>query len=379
MTDSRPARVLYVSPHAALGGAERVTLDLVELHDRREVEPAVCFLADGPLVGFCHDTLKVPTHLLPAPSLRDVFAARRTVKALADLIRREEIDLVHGVMAWGHVYGGRAAARTGRPAVWYQHIGASWRSALEVAAALTPARRILANSAFTATRQRRVNPRFAPVAVVHPGTRLPTEPRDVRRRRGRAALELAENEFAVGIVARLQRWKGQDVVLQGAASLLRAWANARLLIIGEAAFGFEPEYPAQLEQMARRLGIASRVTFTGFRADIPDCLAALDIAVHASVTPEPFGLALVEAMAAGTALVAAEGGAVREIATPGTDALLVPPGEPEQLSVALLALADDPALRERLAEAGAATARTRFDAVAMTRTVEAIYREILRR
>jgi glycosyltransferase involved in cell wall biosynthesis len=263
--------------------------------------------------------------------------------------------------------------------VWFQHIGASWRSALEVAAALTPARRILVNSAFTAAGQRRVNPRFATVSVVHPGTRLPTEPRDARRRRGRAALGIGADELAVGIVARLQRWKGQHVVLEGAASLLRARANARLLIIGEAAFGFEPEYPATLKETARRLGIASRVTFTGFRADVPDCLAALDIAVHASITPEPFGLALVEAMAAGTALVAAEGGAVREIATQGTDAILVPPGEPERLAVALLALADDSALRERLAEAGAATARARFDAVAMARTVEAIYREVLRR
>ena len=376
---SAPARVLYVSPHASLGGAERVTLDLVALHDRSAVEPAVCFLADGPLVGYCRDVLKVPTHLVPAPPLGAFRAARRAVRTLADLIRATETDLVHGVMAWGHAYGGRAAARARRPAVWFQHVGASWHSALEVAAALVPARRILVNSEFTAARQRRVNPRFATVTVVHPGTRLPSEPREVRSRRGRAALGLREEATTVGVVARLQRWKGQDVVLRAGASLVRARAGAHLLVIGGSSFGLEPEYAVELRRLAKTLGIEDRVTFTGFRDDVADCLAALDIAVHASVSPEPFGLALVEAMAAGTALIATDGGAVREIATPGEDAVIVPPGDDERLAVAMLALYDDPDLRRRLAAAGEQTARRRFGADGMTRRVETVYREVLAR
>jgi glycosyltransferase involved in cell wall biosynthesis len=301
------------------------------------------------------------------------------VRALADLVREQGIDLVHSAMAWGHALGGRAAAKAGRPAVWYQHNRASRGSVVEVVAALVRARRILANSEFTAAQQHRVNPRRTPITVVHYGTTLPAEPREARRARGRAALGLAEGDFAVGIAARLQHWKGQDVVLRAGASLLRARENARLLVIGGSLFDLEPEYATELERLADSLGIADRVAFTGFRDDVPDCLAALDVVVHASVHPEPFGLALIEAMAAGTALVAADAGAVREIVTPGTDGLLVPPGDHEALAVALLALYDDREMRWRLARAGEKTARKRFDAAVMTRRVEALYAEILRR
>jgi glycosyltransferase involved in cell wall biosynthesis len=376
---SGPMQVLYVSPHATLGGAERVTMDLIAGHDRAVVAPSVCFLGEGPLVEHCRTALQVPTTVLPRPRLRSFGQRRRTVRAIADLVREQGIALVHSAMAWGHALGGRAAATAGRPAVWYQHNRASWRSAVEVSAARVRARAILANSAFTAADQHRVNPRRATITVVHCGSTLPSEPRERRRERGRAALGLTEEDFAVGIAARLQRAKGQEVVLRAAASLLRARENARVLVIGGSLFDLEPEYAGELKRLAGVLGIADRVTFTGFRDDIPDCLAALDVAVHASIRPETFGLALVEAMAAGTALVAADAGAVREIVTPGADGLLVPPGDHEALAVALLALYDDRELRWRLARAGERTARERFDAAVMTRRVEALYAEILRR
>ncbi len=374
-----PLKVLYVSPQASLGGAERVTLDLIALHERAAVEPSVCFLSDGPLVAHCRDRLGVPVTVIPAPPLRQYFAGRKAVRAIADLARGSGVQLVHSAMAWGHVYGGRAARAARLPAVWFQHVGAAWGSAVEAAAALVPARAIFANSAFTAAGQRRVNPWRTPVRVVHPGTRIPEEPREVRRARGRAALGIGPQEFAVGIAARLQPWKGQEVVIRAAASLLHARRHARLFVIGDALFGLDQAYAAGLPTLAARLGIADRVTLTGFRDDVPDCLAALDTAVHASTSPEPFGLGLIEAMAAGTPLVAADGGATREIVTPGADGLLTPPGDHEALATALLTLCDDEPLRLALAERGAATARARFDAVLMTRAIERAYQGLARR
>lgn len=376
---SGPLRVLYVSPHADLGGAERVTLDLIAMHDRAVVEPVICFLRDGPLATHTRDVMGVETFLIPAPPLRQVFAARKAVKAIAAVIAAARVDLVHNVMAWGHVYGGRAARMARKPAVFFQHVGASWKSSVETAAALVKAHAIVANSEFTATGQRKVNPRRAPIHVIHPGTRLSDEPWETRRARGRAALGLADDEFAVGISGRLQPWKGQDVVIRAAASLLHARPHTRLFVIGEALFGLDEPYAAGLRQLATELDIADRVTFTGFRADVPDCLAALDVAVHASVTPEPFGLALIEAMAAGTPVIAADGGATREIIRPGVDGLLTPPGDSEALATALLALCDDIDLRFKLAETGWETARTRFNATSMTRAIEDLYRGLAAR
>ena len=367
-------RVLYVSPHAELGGAERVTVDLIHLHDRAVVEPSVCFLRDGPLVQRMRES-GVETFLVPAPPLRRVFESRRAVRALTDVIRAANHDLVHSAMAWGHVYGGRAARKARKPAVFFQHVGASWNT-IETAATLVKAHAIVANSEFTAAKQRRHNPRRAPVKVIHPGTHISTEAWEARRARGRASLGLQDGEFAVGIAARLQQWKGQDVFLRAAASLLHARRDARAFVIGGALFGLEQEYADRLPRLAEELGIAHRVTFTGHREDVPDCLAALDVAVHASTLPESFGLGLIEGMAAGTAVVAADAGATREIITPGVDGLLTPPGDHEALATALLALHDDADRRSGFAEAGYETARRRFDAAVMTRAMEQLYLEI---
>lgn len=370
-------RVLYVSPHANLGGAERVTLDLLTLHDRSVVEPSVAFLHGGPLVETCR-ALGVPTFEVAAPRLRNVLGVRRAVRALADIARAGGADIVHSVMAWGHCFGGRAARAAGCRAVWYQHVGASWRSAIEVRAAFVPSAAIIANSDYTAAGQRRVNPRRAPIHTVHPGTRLPVVDWARRRRRGRTALGIGQGEFAVGMVARLQPWKGQHVLVRAAASLLHARPNTRLFIIGDALFGFDDSYAAELRSLAEQLAIADRVTFTGFRDDVGNCLAAMDIAVHASITPEPFGLALIEAMAAGTTVVAAQGGATAEIVTHGVDGVLVPPGDHEALAVALLALHDDPRKCYDLATAAAHTARDRFDVSLMVRRLEDLYQGLPR-
>ncbi len=369
-------RVLYVCPHADLGGAERVTLDLLTLHDRAAVEPSVAFLRGGPLVDTCR-ALGVPTFVVEAPRLRQVFAARRAVRALGDLVRSHGIQLVHSAMAWGHCFGGRAAARVRRPALWFQHTGASWRSALDVRAALVRADAVLANSDYTAAVQHRLNPRRVPIHTMHPGTRIPVTTREVRRARGRASLGIAPDEFAVGIVARLQPWKGQHVLLRAAASLLHARERARLFIIGDTMFGQDPGYRADLHDLARDLAITERVAFTGFRNDVADCLAAMDLAVHASIEPEPFGLGLIEAMAAGTAIVAARAGATPEIVTDGIDGVLVQPGDHEALAVALLALHDHPDRRHALAAAGEATVRERFDVHTMVARMEEFYRRVV--
>ncbi len=373
---SAALRVLYVAPWAELAGAERVTLDLLTLHDRGVVEPSVCFLHDGPLVETCR-ALGVPTFVVPAPRLRRVLAARRTVAALADIVRAHGIQLVNSTMAWGHCFGGRAARRARCAAVWSQHDVPVRGRGLDTYAAAIPARAIIANSAFTAAHQQRVVPRRAPVRTIHPGTRLPVEAREVRRARGRRSLGIPEDAFAVGIVGRLHPVKGQHVVLRAAASLLHARPAARLLVVGSEMFGLEGGYTQSLQQLARDLAIAERVTFTGFRHDVGDCLAALDVAVQASTAAESFGLALVEAMAAGTPLVATRGGATAEIVTDGRDGLLVTPGDHEALAVALLALHDDPARRAAMAEAGLTTVQDRFDVHDMVLQVEHLYRELL--
>jgi len=366
-------RVVYVVPHATRGGAERVTMDLIALHGRDAVEPVAIFLKDGPLVDEAR-RLGVQAEVMVAPRMRNLLAAHRAKRRLARRLVELRAQLVHGVMAWGHAYGGAAARLAKIPAVWFQHDVPDFHRAVSVVAALTPARRILANSALTAGAQRRFNPRRARIEIVHPGTRIPAEPRAVRRARGRKGLGYGEQDFLVGMVARLARGKGHATLLRAAQSLCHARPGARVVVAGGAPFGLDPDYPEELQRLAASLGIADRVRFTGQTEATVDLLSACDVAVHVPDGPESYGLAVVEAMAAGTAVVAGDANAVREIVEPGSTAVLVPTGDPEALATALLALHDDPAWRDRIAAAGAAAAGERFDADKMARRVEAIYR-----
>lgn len=369
-----PVRVLYVSPRATIGGPERLTLDLVALHDRAVVEPAVCFLEDGPLAETCRSELGAPTYVVPASARDRTRPGRRVVQAIADLVASSRTQLVHSATAAGHLAGGRAAKRAGVSAVWFQHRLASWRNRVDRAAALVRSSLIFATAARAAEQQRRLNLFRRKIAVVHPGTRLPLEPRAERRERGRAALGIGDHTFVVGVVGRLVPEKGHITVLRAAASLCHA-RPACLLIVGAPPPGAPDRYGAELSARAAELGIGDRVSFAGSLQDMGDCLAALDVAVCAA-SRKPFSINAVEALAAGTALVAGEEAGIAEVVTPGSDALVFPGGDHEALAAALLFLCDHPERRAALADQGARTARTRFDVLTMVRRVEALYRDL---
>jgi glycosyltransferase involved in cell wall biosynthesis len=369
-------RVLYVSPRATMGGPERVTLHLLALHDRTVVEPAVCFLEDGPLAELCRRELEITTYVVPARARDRIRPGRRAVREIADVVALSRTELVHSATAAGHLAGGRAAKRAGVPAVWYQHRLATWRHHVDRAAAFVKSALVIATSERAAEQQRRVNPFRRKVAVVHPGTRLPTEPRAVRRARGRAALGIGPDTFVAGVVGRLVPEKGHATVLQAAASLCRA-RPACLVIVGAPPRGATDRYATDLKKLAGELGISDRVSFVGARADMDDCLAALDVAVCAS-SRKPFSINAIEALAAGTTLVTGDAAGTAEIVTPGRDALVFPSGDHEALAAALLSLCDDPERRAQLGEEGARTAQARFDAAMMVRKVEALYRDLIR-
>ena len=113
--------------------------------------------------------------------------------------------------------------------------------------------------------------------------------------------------------------------------------------------------------MADRLGLAGRVGFVGHRSDPAEVMRGLDVVVHASTRPEPFGRVIVEAMACGRAAIAMEEGGAAELFRDGDDALGCRPRDPDALASAMLRLIDDPALRAKLGAAGRRSAVARFD------------------
>jgi glycosyltransferase involved in cell wall biosynthesis len=247
-------------------------------------------------------------------------------------------------MAKGHLYAGVAAKRVGVPVVWWQHTIPGSR--IDRVAARVPAAAVVCGSDVAVAAQRAITPRNR-IVKVHPGTAVG----EVAARRGSGAplrRRLGWGEApVVGVVGRLQAWKGQDVFLRAAALLADDDPKVRFAVVGGAILGLEGSYPRDLHALAAELGVEDRVHFAGHQEDVYPWLDALDVVVHSSLA-EPFGLVIVEAMALGKPVVATNVAGPTEIIEEGVSGLLVPPDDPERLAQAVRRVLDDPALGERL-------------------------------
>ena len=160
-----------------------------------------------------------------------------------------------------------------------------------------------------------------------------------------------------GVFGRLTRWKGQHVALEA----LRSLPGVHLAVVGDALFTEDDRaYRDELHRVATEPGLEGRVHFLGFQSDVTPFLQAMDVVVHCSVAAEPFGRVIVEAMMAGTPVVATRGGGVDEIITEGQDGFLVPPADPAALALAVGRIMQDSELASKLASAALDSARERF-------------------
>jgi glycosyltransferase involved in cell wall biosynthesis len=224
---------------------------------------------------------------------------------------------------------------------------------------------VIANSSATLATLGRLN---------RPTTVIP-EPVRHEAFRGRRTPRPGE-PFTVAMVARIARWKGQDVFLRAFAA---AFANGteRGILIGAPLFG-EEHYEQELRGLIEQLELGGRVELTGFADDVAAELGRVDALVHASVIPEPFGRVIVEGMAAGLPVVAAADGGPAEIIDDGVDGLLYRPGDVEALAAVLRRVANDPELASRLGTAAAERAHVFSPELAAAQTRD-FYRRVLRR
>jgi len=296
-------------------------------------------------------------------------------RTLVPLLRAERPDIVHLGNSIKANLDGVVAARWARVPVLahekglvgYGPLERFWARGIDCCVCMTDAvRRHLVSQGV---RPRRL-------AVVHDGLDLARfrparDPATVRTELG-----LDADQPAIGMAVNIQPWKGQDVTLRAVAALAEEFPDLVCVLAGGVVRGAEP-FAAALDEFvhARRLG--GRVRFLGPRSDIPDLLSALDVVVHASVLPEPFGRILIEAMALGKPVVASNAGGVPEIVVDGRTGVLVPPRDHGALAHALGTLLRDPARRARMGAEARARVREHFSVERFARAMQGIYGEML--
>jgi glycosyltransferase involved in cell wall biosynthesis len=297
-------------------------------------------------------------------------------RALLPVLRAERPDLVHlGNSIKANMDGVVAARWAGVPCiahekglVRYTPFERLWARAVDTTVCMTDAvREHLIAQGVRGTR----------LEVVHDGLDLTKFQPTRERGEMRTSLGLAPGDLAVGMAVNVQPWKGQDVTLKAVAALAAEFPTLKCLLAGGVVRGAE-WFQERLQEFIRGQGLAGRVQFLGSRADVPDLLNALDVVVHASVTPEPFGRILIEAMALGKPLVASAAGGVLEIVEDGRSGLLVPPGDAVALAAALRRLLSDPALREATGAAGRKRAYDHFSVEPFAHAIQEVYDQVLR-
>ncbi|MCW3030878.1 MAG: glycosyl transferase, group 1 [Solirubrobacterales bacterium] len=302
------------------------------------------FFHDGPWPAELRDAgLRVD--VIEAGRVRQLHRAATTTARLARLLRRRRPDVILNWSAKTQLYGAPAAALAGMSdrVVWWQHsiAGRHW---IDLAANLLPARAVACYSSAAAEAQRRLWPRRRTLVI-------PAGARPVSADAQPAPLRLPEDVPIVGIVGRLQPWKGQDRLLRAQALLAERGHRLHLVIVGGDSYGLSPGYAASLPALIAELGLGDDVTLVGEVADAMPLIERMDVLVNAS-DPEPFGIVLVEGMAAGVALLAVDAGGPRDIVENGRTGVLARSGAPADLAVALEPLLTSPTLRRSLGAAG---------------------------
>lgn len=370
-------RVVYLDHVARLSGGEIALLRL--LPHLRGIDAHVILGEDGPFATALQRA-GVSVEVLPidpvarelrkdavrpgGPSPRALLATLGYTARLTARLRALRPDVVHTNSLKAGVYGGLAARTAGIPVVWHvrDRIAEDYlpRPAVRLVRSLIgrlPAG-VIANSDATlqtlAGAGKRSQQWVIPDSVQK--SRYPRTPAP---------------ELTFGIVGRLAPWKGQDLFLRAFARAFPPGAATRAVVIGSALFG-EHTYERELPALATQLGLDGRVEFRGFRENVWRELATLDVLVHASVTPEPFGQVVLEGMAAGLPVIAPDEGGPATLIHAGTTGHLFRSRDADALAAAMRQLHDDPAARARLG-AAAQLAVAQYHPSALAQRLQQVY------
>lgn len=378
-------RVLFVDHTGKLGGAELSLLDVA----RGVAEAHVVLFEQGPFRDRLQDA-GIPVEVCPAAEslqhvsragslIDDVLALPHVTQLAWQLAQRaRHFDVIYANSQKSMVVGALAALLARRPLVWHlrdllttDHFS-EWHCRLTTLIANWCATHVIANSQATAEAfQNRGG--TAPISVVWNGIDpAPFEAvtsQDVERLRRQLGLEGCP---LVGVFSRIAKWKGQHVLLEALADL----PDVHALIAGDTLFQGDKPYKEALHRMARHYELEDRLHFLGFRDDVPRLMHLVDVVLHTSVAPEPFGRVIVEGMLAGKPVVASRAGGATEVLDVPRTGLLIPPDDPCALANALQRLYRNPQLAAEMGRQAKQRALQHFSVDRMQQDVRTILSEI---
>jgi glycosyltransferase involved in cell wall biosynthesis len=364
-----PPHVLLVNHTGQVSGAEHSLLALIGGLSALGLKCTLACPVDGPLASLAREAnIEVrritgttgSLRLHPTHTAKAIGELAVTALQVARLARMGGADIIHANSLRASLSAGMSSRAIGAPAV------AHLRDRLPPSPASTACLRmvnstcsaVIANSSFTAAALPEAGIGRPPVVIGNPVDLDRFRPLpEAKRASVRSRLGLTDNTIALGVVGQITPWKAQDMAIEVLKRLVRDLPTLRLLIVGEAKFlnssarQDSAGYLEQLQHAAQDPLIEGRVDFLGERSDIPDVMRALDVLLLPSIG-EPFGRVVVEAMAAGTPVVASSDGGPGEIIEHEVTGMLVDPLDLNAWADATRTLISNKKLRRDIVTAG---------------------------
>lgn len=395
-------RVTYLSAVGALGGAERCLIDMARVTRESGIECSAVLLDDGPLVEELQKVgVEVTVQPLPAAlaGLGDSNASSRAatvgrllassprlfsfIRKLRATIARTHPTIVHSNGFKTHLLSRFVAPKNAR-LIWHMHDFVSNRALMRilVRAAVKRAVEIVAVSRAVADDVATVFPSAKTTCIYNaidcdvfsPGEM----PLGWLEQQASVPLPTCGDSVKVGLVATYAKWKGHEVFINAIALLPPEVRRlARFYIVGGPIYRTSGSQwqESELRALASSAGVATDIVFVPFHSSPADVFRALDIVVHASTAPEPFGRTIVEAMATARAVIAAPSGGAAELIISEVSAVAAESNSPAKLAHALARLVMDARFRNQLAAAGRQAVLEQFSLPRLRSELSCFYRK----
>jgi len=372
-------KILYVNPTAYIGGAEVSLLSLLKRFDRNYFYPVVVVpLRGGPLVDRLKDlNIEIKAATVMEFSRYKPFSFLLAVVRLAILIKKEKINLVHANSIYAAEQSFFAAKLAGALCICHVRDLVPVLGAGKVRSfAFRHMNRLIAiSNAVKTDLTEKLNIPGRNIARIYNGV-------DTREFSPGASGEAFRKEFnlgskkLIGIIGRLSPEKGHENFLRSVARLLKDSDDISIVIAGSSDLGPE-NYKEKLNALTAHLGINNKVVFTGFRDDLPEVIAALDVAAVPSIA-EPFGRVIVEAMAMEKPVVVFNAGAAREILS-GDCGMIIEPGDNKGFIKAISGLLADRARCKKMGSRARDVVLEKFSIEKNILEIEGFYKKLLKK
>lgn len=393
--------VLYVDEAISFGGSIVVLGSLVEAIDKQKFRPVVVGEMSRSILSY-HTRESARIYVIPRifnyvhwmkaisvigrirfKLLRKLFiyllsgvrslANTIYIVRLAKVILKEKVDLLHVNNGMDNLEPIIAAILLGRKCIVHFH-GPGKPSFVQRLLLFKVHKYIVISQYLLKVLGDNGYPRERMIVIPNPVQEthaLPSEITDFRQRYG-----LGSKDRIFGIVGRIVRWKGHIEFLKSAFIVLDRVPEAKALIVGDFSDG-DLSYQGQIIDMVEDSGFKDRIIMTGYVEHIGGLYSIMDVCVHASIWPEPFGLVIIEAMANDVPVIASDLGAPKEIITDGVNGYIVNPEATEKLAEMIISLLVDDKLRIDIGNKGRKHVQDNYQASKYARAVEKIYYEVL--